>query len=303
MQIHELNKKIVNEAIVGPGGFVDTIKNTAKTLAKPGATKALAQATPKDTTGFVNSTWMDMYRQTQADRATQTWIDGLLKQYKMQIANLPVPAAAPTQTPKPTVQLTKTAEPAQDMYLGGKKLDPKNPKDAEVLKKIQAQGLKEAINLTPGQIAQQFQTWSDQYLNTHSRNGTAITMDQVRNSSIGPKMPMTQLLNKLSQAQARGDQKQFDDLFKQYMNIATAGIRMLTQQANQQSPQATSTPAQQYTTAPGAMDIQQQLQTAGITSKQLLKLGQLVTAANNGQVRSTGNPAVDDVLRNMGIRI
>ena len=51
------------------------------------------------------------------------------------------------------------------------------------------------------------------------------------------------------------------------------------------------------------MDIRQQLQTAGISNQQLLKLGQLVMASNDGQVRSTGNPAVDDVLRNMGIKI
>ena len=170
-------------------------------------------------------------------------------------------------------------------------------KDAEVMAKLKAQGLKEAADLSPEQFAQQFQTWSDQYLNTQT-----VTMDQVRDSSIGPKMPLPTLLNKLAQAQARGDQKQFDELFKQYMNIATAGIRTLTQQANQSTPQAQPS-AQQYATAPGAMDIRQQLQTAGISNQQLLKLGQLVMASNDGQVRSTGNPAVDDVLRNMGIKI
>lgn len=301
MQIHELNKRPVNEAIVGPGGFIDTIKNTAKTLAKPGGVRALAQATPKDTAGFIQSDWMDMYRQSQADRATQSWIDGLLKQYKMQAGKLPVPAAAtptPTSTaPASTVQAPKV-EPEQPMYLGGKKLDPKNPKDAELITKLKAQGLTEATNLSPEQFAQQFQTWSDEYLNTR-----LVNMDQVRNSSIGPKMPLPTLLGKLSQAHARGDQKQFDELFKQYMNVATAGIRTLTQQAKQTNPQTQQTSQQQYTTAPGAMDIRQQLQTVGISNQQLLKLGQLVMASNDGQVRSTGNPAVDDVLRNMGIKI
>lgn len=293
MQIHELNKKTVNEAIVGPGGIVDRIKNTAQTLTKPGATKELGQATVKDTADLTQTSWMDMYRQTESDRATQTWINGLLKQYKMQVGNLPVPQTPPT---------TQTAEPTQDMYLGGKKLDPKNPKDAEVIKKIQAQGLKEAADLTPDQIAQQFQSWSDQYLNTHSRDGTAITMDQVR-KSVSPLKPLAPLLNKLARAQAAGATQAFDQAFREYMLAATTGIRMLTKQANQASPQAQANRTQQYTTAPGAMDIRQQLQAVGISNQQLLKLGQLVTAANNGEVRSTGNPAVDDVLRNMGIKI
>ena len=293
MQIHELNKKTINEAIVGPGGVIDTIKNTAKTLTKPGAAKALAQATPTDTADLTQTSWMDMYRQTESDRATQTWIDGLLKQYRAQMGRLPVPQTQSATTAPPT----QTAEPTQDMYLGGKKLDPKNPKDAEVIKKIQAQGLKEAADLTPDQIAQQFQSWSDQYLNTQS-----ITMDQVR-KSVSPLKPLAPLLNKLARAQAAGATQAFDQAFREYMLAATTGIRMLTKQANQASPQAQTTRTQQYTTAPGAMDIRQQLQAVGISNQQLLKLGQLVTAANNGEVRSTGNPAVDDVLRNMGIKI
>lgn len=301
MQIHELNKRKLSEAIVGPGGIVDRIKTTAQTLTKPGGAQALGQALTKNTAELAQSSWTDMYNRTASDRATQTWIDGLLKQYKMQVGNLPVPQVQPVA--KPTAQTAKPAEPEEPMYIGSRKLDPKNPKDAELIAQAKAKDLKEAVDLTPEQIAQQFQTWSDQQLNTHSKSGTAITMDQVRNSSIGPKMPLTQLLNKLAQAQSRGDQRQFDELFKQYMNVAAAGIRMLTQQANQASPQATTSQAQQLTTAPGATDIRQQLQTAGISNRQLLKLGELVMAANNGQVRSTGNPAVDDVLRNMGIRI
>lgn len=292
MQIHELNKRKLNEAIVGPSGIVDKIKTTAKTLAKPGGVRALAQAVPKDTAGFVHSDWMDMYRQSQADRATQVWIDGLLKQYKLQAGKLPAPAATTS-----TVQTPKV-EPEQPMYLSGKKLDPKNPKDAEVMAKLKAQGLKEAADLSPEQSAQQFQTWSDQYLNTQT-----VTMDQVRNSSIGPKMLLPTLLGKLGQARARGNQAKFDELFKQYMNVATAGIRTLTQQANQSAPKTPAASAQQYATAPGATDIRQQLQSAGISNQQLLKLGQLVMINNNGQVKSTGNPAVDDVLRNMGIKI
>lgn len=294
MQIHELNKKTINEAIVGPGGVVDRLKTTAQTLSKPGGVRALAQAVPKDTSGFTHSTWMDMYRRTQADRATQTWINGLLKQYKMQVGNLPVPQVQPAT--KPATQIAKPAEPEEPMYIGGRKLDPKNPKDAELIAQAKAKDLKEAVDLTPGQIAQQFQTWSDQQLNTQS-----ITMDQVRATDAGPRLRV--LLGKLAQAQSTGNTQAFNQAFQDYMLAATTGIRLLTQQANQANPQAQPNKTQQYTTAPGAMDIQQQLQAAGITNRQLLKLGELVTAANDGQVRSTGNPAVDDVLRNMGIRI
>lgn len=360
MQIHELNKKPVNEAIVGPGGIVDRIKTTAQTLVKPGAKQALGQVAGQSTHGLTHSTWADMYRRTEEDRASQVWINGLLKQYRAQMNQLPVPAQAKSnstattqlvsttqpprvgefqgqpllhdqrgaswlKTPQGWAQMGRTgpapgvatgeqakwldqqyaqvkpAEPEQPMYLGGKKLDPKNPKDAEVIKKIQTQGLKEAANLTPEQIAQQFQTWTDQQLKTQSRNGTAITMDQVRATDVGPRLKG--LLDKVARAQAAGATQAFDQAFRDYMNVAVAGIRMLTQQDNQSNPQAPTTRTQQYTTAPGAMDIRQQLQAAGISNQQLLKLGQLVTAANDGEVRSTGNPAVDDVLRNMGIKI
>lgn len=295
MQIHELNKRKLSEAIVGPGGIVDKIKTTAQTLAKPAGARALGQAVGQGTAGLGQSSWMDMYNRTAGDRATQAWIDGLLKQYKMQVGNLPVPQV------KPTAQIAKPAEPEQPMYLGGKKLDPKNPKDAEVIKKIQSQGLKEAVDLTPEQIAQQFQTWSDQQLNTHSKDGTAITMDQVRGSADGQRLK--QLLNQVARAQAAGAQQTFDQAFRDYMNAATTGIRTLVQKANQANPQAQRTQAQQTSTALGATNIQQQLQAAGISNQQLVKLGQMAMAANNGEVRSTGNPAVDDVLRNMGIRI
>ena len=59
----------------------------------------------------------------------------------------------------------KTADKEKEL---NKFLDPKNPKDAEVIAKLKAQDLKEAADLSPEQFAQQFQTWSDRYLNTQT---------------------------------------------------------------------------------------------------------------------------------------
>ena len=58
MQIHELNKQRITEQqlnevdIVGPNGIINRAKTALQTLKQPGAKKALAQATPKDTFNF-----------------------------------------------------------------------------------------------------------------------------------------------------------------------------------------------------------------------------------------------------------
>ena len=107
MQIHELGKQYTIE------GLLDKIKTGVQTLAsQPGAGRALGQAvTPgynhqgaTDTGEFTQSKWMDLYRNTKMNQATQAWIDGLLRQWKIHAAKLPqnlTAKSAPATTTAP----------------------------------------------------------------------------------------------------------------------------------------------------------------------------------------------------------
>ena len=207
------------------------------------------------------------------------------------VAPAPATPVAPA-TPTPPPVDTSTIRPAT------KSGAPTPAEQAKLQQKIQAAMAKkpevnEAFTDLPGgktsvtpasMLGTQFRQWASSALKT-----PIDTLE--KNPEVAPKLKAA-LDNVIK---TNGSQQAVID----YLSTAVAGIQMA--RANKQSADTTGQPT--LSSAPGATDIRQQLQSVGISNQQLLKLGQLAQATNNGPTSSTGNPAVDNILRAMGIRV
>ena len=213
------------------------------------------------------------------------------------MATLPVRTAPQSAATQPTAQTTSATTPTtpvdEPISVGGQKLNPKNPKDAELIKKIKSQqGLTEAVS---PQLAQQFQTWADNQLATRSRDGTAITMNQVRND---PELAsdVKQALDTVTQSLGTA---QFDQAFKGYMNVATAAIRKLTQEHNIVSQVQPKTRSQQALASGGTGRAQALINAMDLNQNQLDALKQFLDREQS-RIVSTGSPSLDSLLKQIG---
>ena len=315
MQIHELNKNTLVEVnMLGTGGVADRIKTGAKTLAtQTGSGAALGQAvTPgmnqgaTNTAKFNQSTWMDLYRATQMNQATQNWIDGLLKQWKMQAAKLPqnitaTPAA--TTTPTPTTTAATTPVVGANASVDGAE----RVKNKLTALKQKRQGLREADerSMNPDAWKEQFLTWSDNMLKTRARNtGAEINMDMVRQDpEVQQHLPS--LLSAV--VDARGT-SEFDDAFKKYMQMATAGIYKLTQIENNRTPTAgaTSTQYQAPVASSGQLpdNITRLFRSMGVadpSQADVNRLARFLKSEGISGVGNTGSPSLDALFKRMGL--
>lgn len=316
MQIHELNNRGSNKQtlteidLTGPGGLGQRIKTGLKTLAQPGGVRAAAQASKQSTVAATASDWADMYRRTAADQATKDWIAGLNRLWKAQAPRVAKTAPSGYQATyqAPAQPAATQAKPAPAVTVSQLSAPPKpgapTPAEQEKLQqRIQAamqQQLKEAVDVGA------FQDWSDQQLKTRSRSGREITMDMVRRDP-AIKHNLDQLLAALARAPESG--AAFDRAFANYMTAATAGIRMLVQQANQRAAaqataQATSQPGTQYTaSATLPASVVKFFQAMGIntpTRQQLTNLRNLLDQEGVGKISPTGSPTLDALFREMG---
>lgn len=324
MQIHELNKTTLVEVnMLGTGGVADRIKTSAKTLAtQTGAGSALGRAvTPgmnqgaTNTAKFNQSTWMDLYRATQMNQATQAWIDGLLKQWKMQAAKLPqnitttpapttpAPATPAPTTPAPATTTATTPSPgANAMAAGAERV--KNKLTALKQKRL---GLREADerSMNPDAWKEQFLTWSDNMLKTRARNtGAEITMDMVRRDpEVQQHLP--DLLSAVVDARGSGA---FDQAFKKYMQAATAGIYKLTQIENNRTPTAGAATAQYQapasTTSQLPDNITRLFRSMGVanpTQADVDRLARFLKSEGISGVGNTGSPSLDALFKRMGL--
>ena len=152
---------------------------------------------------------------------------------------------------------------------------------------------------TGSTLKTQFQTWSDANLASRDpASGTAITMDMVR-SEPAVAARLDQALDALVKA---NETTAFDQAFANYMNLAIAGIRLKTQEAQQKAPAAAKPTAPATTGTVQDDQLKNSLDSVGIDERQINKLG-LALNLNNKRVRSTGNPQIDNLYRMMGATI
>lgn len=194
--------------------------------------------------------------------------------------------------------------------VGGQKLNPRNPQDAKVLAALKAQGkIAEASPGSPGvsasdaQVAQQylakFREWAAKTLATRDPNTYQnITLDQIeKDPEIGQRLKQAQ-----EQVVAnRDDDTRLQQAVTEYVTTALAGVQQVIA-----ATKAGTAPTVSATSAPAAQgDITQDLAGMGINTNQLRATGRMLQQKSGGNrlINSSGDPTVDEYLRQLGYRL
>jgi len=193
-----------------------------------------------------------------------------------------------TQTPT-----TKTP-PAEPVFIGGKKLDPKNPKDAKLIAAANAQGQVQEASL-PDAIKGNIQQWKDTFKGSTpapNTTSTAAPVAPTTTTAAAPKPPAGTLT----------PQKE-KDLWLQLTQQAAVATAQAPGTGGK--PGTTSNPSDSDNTSTGdARSYAQQLKPADPAVAQGLVAFGSASAKNIGDttVKSTGNPIADALLILAGFR-
>jgi len=190
MQIHEVTRpitegilKTIGQDIKGAvGGAVDKVGAVLNT---PGAM----------TTGRGYGVALDQAERAQADRTLQQQTQQQAKKHTQGwITHMKASGIDPAATTAASTTNTAT----QPAMMGGKRLDPKNPKDAQVLAAAQSQGKLDEQD-DANSVTNTFQKWSDSQL-TGRVSGTReqLTMDDVRQDA-AEKAKLDAILGRIAQ--------------------------------------------------------------------------------------------------------
>ena len=258
MQIHEVTRPLRE-------GLFDAFRKP-ESVAADAAAKLTAQGygpafkTPSDN-------WEDKYAKVLQDPGVKQYVKGLAQGWSKSPQAQAIKTTPPAVATEPTI--ATTSAPTQPIMLGGKRLDPKNPKDAQILAAMQAQGkLEEAPQeyTTPSGIVvpggtktdvappsapapapapvasnyqEKFVEWSDSQLASRDPvTRQPITMDDVR-----AKFPdLNERLNKfLGQIVKSHGTAQQSAAIEEYAKLAVSGIQALAQTSRNRAPQQRTT--------------------------------------------------------------
>jgi len=220
------------------------------------------------------------------------------------VTTAPAVAAA---TPKVRAKYPKApaagaiAEPPK--FLGGKRLDPKNPNDAQILSALQKQGkLNEAALIGPKaeQYKAKFIDWSDGQLATRVREtGTSVTMDQVRQQFPDLAQALNAALDSIVQTQGTTQQPK---AVAKYIKLAVAGVQARAQMDKNKMSSVERQQNKQF--ADTSYSVKQSLRDAGIDPADLAQFGAQAKADGTSmQAKRTGNPALDTMAKLAGFTL
>ena len=253
----------------------------------------------------------DAIATVRKNTAQQQYIKGLVAQWARVAPSQATPTTPTSTTPTSTTPTPTTSTPTQSVTLGGKRLDPKNPKDAQVLAAMQAQGkLEEAplgnlgqraatarvartaqrnpgsapANTTSFNSAQvdpyqeDFMKWTAEKLRTVvPGTGQTITLDQVIGNQADIKDEMDRALAQVMAT--AGDAQKNAVAVNNYLTIAVAGIareakKLKMKYRNDNNNRNNNTTGQTIVTQP---EIQNMLsQEARLTSTQINDLKKIM---------------------------
>ena len=237
MQIHEVTRPLRE-------GLFDAFRKP-ESVAADAAAKLTAQGygpafkTPSDN-------WEDKYAKVLQDPGVKQYVKGLAQGWSKSPQAQAIKTTPPAVATEPTI--ATTSAPTQPIMLGGKRLDPKNPKDAQVLAAMQAQGKLEEAPAPPSAPApapvasnyqEKFVEWSDSQLASRDPvTRQPITMDDVR-----AKFPdLNERLNKfLGQIVKSHGTAQQSAAIEEYAKLAVSGIQALAQTSRNRAPQQRTT--------------------------------------------------------------
>ena len=233
----------------------------------------------------------------------QQWIDSIVAQWPAvatELANTPATPATSTNTtpatPTTAAKTTPATPTAQSVTLGGKKLDPKNPNDAQVLAAMNKQGIKEAPEYTtPGGIvvpggaktavqtntqayADKFRSWANGQLKTTN----LATLEN--NPEV--KAKLESLLQKI--VAAKDDPQAQQKLVHDFFSTAVAANHVV--QASNPQARPTASVTRPATTSQEKVD-------TGLTDTQVYFLSQAARKAGGPAPGSTGNKFYDSLIQ------
>ena len=336
MQIHEITRPLT-EGILGDLGNIGrgvfqgatgmeipqsqaSINKTAASAAANLSAKGYgpggadpADPRQKQTAQALSTNWKDKLAQAKKDPAVKQYITQLAQSWAQEAKKIQTPPAptAPNQS-TPTTPTSTASTSTIPVIVGGKRLDPKNPNDAQILAAMQAQGKLEEGPARNRRAARQqqgnsgtaqvdpyqeaFVRWSDAQLASKDPvTYQAITMKDVRDKVPGLKAELDQALQAVVSAR---DTPQSAAAIAQYLELAVAGVQARSQELKNKAPEVAT---QALSGAQAKLSsVQQTLRNVGVNPGALSAFG---SKAKSKNVVTTGNDEADALLKQAGFSL
>ena len=334
MQIHEITRSSLQEGIlgdIGRGVFQGatgmeipqsqaSINKTAASAAANLSAKGYgpggadpADPRQKQTAQALSTNWKDKLAQAKKDPAVKQYITQLAQSWAQEAKKIQTPPAptAPNQS-TPTTPTSTASTSTIPVIVGGKRLDPKNPNDAQILAAMQAQGKLEEGPARNRRAARQqqgnsgtaqvdpyqeaFVRWSDAQLASKDPvTYQAITMKDVRDKVPGLKAELDQALQAVVSAR---DTPQSATAIAQYLELAVAGVQARSQELKNKVPEVATQALSGAQAKLGG--VQQTLSQVGVNPRALSAFG---SKAKSKNVVTTGNDDADALLKQAGFTL
>ena len=337
MQIHEITCRKLDEGIlgdIGRGVFQGatgmeipqsqaSINKTAASAAAnlsakgygPGGADPADPADPrqKQTAQALSTNWKDKLAQAKKDPAVKQYITQLAQSWTQEAKKIQTPPAPTTPNQStPTTPASTASTSTIPVIVGGKRLDPKNPNDAQILAAMQAQGKLEEGPARNRRAARQqqgnsgtaqvdpyqeaFVRWSDAQLASKDPvTYQAITMKDVRDKVPGLKAELDQALQAVVSAR---DTPQSATAIAQYLELAVAGVQARSQELKNKAPEVATQALSGAQAKLGS--VQQTLRNVGVNPGALSAFS---SKAKSKNVVTTGNDEADALLKQAGFSL
>ena len=336
MQIHEITRPLT-EGILGDLGNIGrgvfqgatgmeipqsqaSINKTAASAAANLSAKGYgpggadpADPRQKQTAQALSTNWKDKLAQAKKDPAVKQYITQLAQSWAQEAKKIQTPPAptAPNQS-TPTTPTSTASTSTIPVIVGGKRLDPKNPNDAQILAAMQAQGKLEEGPARNRRAARQqqgnsgtaqvdpyqeaFVRWSDAQLASKDPvTYQAITMKDVRDKVPGLKAELDQALQAVVSAR---DTPQSATAIAQYLELAVAGVQARSQELKNKAPEVATQALSGAQAKLGG--VQQILRNVGVNPGALSAFS---SKAKSKNVVTTGNDEADALLKQAGFSL
>jgi hypothetical protein len=274
----------------------DAASSAAKLSAQgygPGGTAPPGKKSP-----VPSAEWKDKLAQSKKDPAVKQYVSQLAQGWAQEAKNIKAPPASTAANQSVQNTPTSTTDTStQSATVGGKRLDPNNPKDAQVLAALKAQGKLEEVATTQSDPYQEaFVQWSDAQLASKDPvTYQAITMKDVRAKFPDLKGELDRALQAVVSAR---DTPQSTAAIAQYLELAVAGVQARSQEIKNKAPEVAT---QALSGAQAKLgNVQQTLRTVGVNPGALSAFG---SKAKSKNVVTTGNDEADALLKQAGFSL
>lgn len=223
MQIHELTQRRVDE------GFLDNLKAAGQTIKTGYQQGGVAGALKAGTSNKAYAQAKQNVAAPEVERQTTGLAQKYAQEWQTQSASLVAAEKAAARTTKKTAPAATT--PAQPISIGGQTLDPNNPKDAELIAKL---NLQEA-SPNSGYYLKTFSNWANQKLATPERTtGRQIDLDYLYQQIPSAKRTLDQLTKEVYNT--RKDPQANTQAVTNYMTTAMKLIQQVAAEIRKTAP-------------------------------------------------------------------